>query len=200
MNILIYLLLAVIGFQIAIRLWFRTFPQAIPFGWAWLLENPWRKWYRQPERTAERMSLRTTDVVLEVGCGSGLFTRALAKRCKKLMVHDLEPRYVGLTKSKTQDLSNLEYLSGDLSKQGLVRVADVIVLISVLPEIPNPVAMLEVCVKALKSGGRIIISQEFFEPEYVTSVRIDAWAQAAGLKATAHEGGFFLYTNQYTRA
>jgi ubiquinone/menaquinone biosynthesis C-methylase UbiE len=194
---LVFLFLALIVFQIVIRVWLRYKPQAIPFGWTWLLENPWRKHYRNIERTADQCLIKPSDTVLEIGCGSGLFTRALAKRCAKLIVQDLEPRYLAQARSKTSDLSHLEFLAVNVCELELYQVADVIVLISVLPEIPNPVQALEKCVTALKPGGHIVISEELFEPEYVTSQQIDAWAKTAGLKVIGREGNTWVYLNRY---
>jgi ubiquinone/menaquinone biosynthesis C-methylase UbiE len=188
-----------VAYQIGIRIWFRLRPQAIPYGWTWLLENPLRQIYRNPERTADQCGIRPTDTVLEIGCGSGLFTRALATRCAKLISQDLEPRYVDEARAKTTDLTHVEFLAVDVCKLELEHVADVIVLISVLPEIPEPIRALEACVRALKPGGQIIISQELFEPEYVTRSQTDAWARAAGLEAGVREGNFWLYLNRYTR-
>jgi ubiquinone/menaquinone biosynthesis C-methylase UbiE len=193
------LLLAFVAFQIGIRAWFRFRPGPIPYGWSWLLENPWRRSYRDPDRTADRCGLKPTDTVLEVGCGSGLFTRALAARCAKLIAQDLEPRYVDEARAKVRDLSHVEFLVGDVRDLDLRGIADLIVLISVLPEIPDPVRALEVCVRALKPGGRIVISQELFEPEYVTSATIDAWARRAGLEAVARDGNTWVYLNRYAR-
>lgn len=195
--LLVIPLLAFSVFQIVIRVWLRLRPQAIPFGWSWLLENPWRKSYRDPERVAEHCGIRPTDTVLEIGCGSGLFTRSLATRCAKLIAQDLEPRYVAQTKAKLSDLGHIEYLVSDARSLQLESVADVIVLISVLPEIPEPLVALEACKRALKSGGRIVIGEELFEPEYVTSRRIDAYARAVGLEVVRHEGTAWAYLNTY---
>lgn len=186
-----------IAYQIGIRIWFRLRPQPIPYGWTWLLENPLRTAYRNPERTAEQCGIRPTDTVLEIGCGSGLFTRALATRCARLISQDIEPRYLNEARAKTTDLTHVEFLAVDVCKLELEHVADVIVLISVLPEIPEPVQALEACIRTLKPGGHIIISQELFEPEYVTSAQTDAWAQAAGLQVTSREGNFWIYLNRY---
>jgi ubiquinone/menaquinone biosynthesis C-methylase UbiE len=191
------LLLAFVVFQITIRVWLRLRPQAIPFGWSWLLENPWRKAYRDPERVAEHCGIRPTDTVLEIGCGSGLFTRSLATRCAKLIAHDVEPRYVAQTKAKSSDLSHIEYLVGDARDLQLENVADVIVLISVLPEIPEPLLALEACKRALKPGGRIVIGEELFEPEYVTSRKIDAYARAVGLEVVEREGNAWAYLHTF---
>jgi ubiquinone/menaquinone biosynthesis C-methylase UbiE len=194
---LLWLLLAFIAFQLGIRAWFRFRPGAIPYGWTWLLENPWRKAYRNPERTADQCGILSTDTVLEVGCGSGLFTRALAMRCARLIAQDVEPRYVLEARAKVSDLGHVEFLTGDVRHLELLSVADVVVLISVLPEIPEPVRALQSCVRALKPGGHIVISQELFEPEYVTSAQTDAWAHAAGLEAVTREGNAWVYLNRY---
>ena len=195
--LLAQLLLAFVLFQIAIRVYLRLRPQAIPFGWSWLLENPWRKSYRDPERVAAQCGIAPTDTVLEIGCGSGLFTRALATRCAKLIAQDVEPRYVAQTKAKLADLSHIEYLTCDARDLELIGVADVIVLISVLPEIPEPLRALGACKRALKPGGRIVIGEELFEPEYVTSNQIDIWTRAVGLEVVRREGNAWAYLNTY---
>jgi len=190
-------LLVFVVFQIIIRVWLRLRPRAIPFGWSWLLENPWRKSYRDPERVAEHCGIRPTDTVLEIGCGSGLFTRSLATRCAKLIANDLEPRYLAQTRAKLSDLSHIEYLVGDARDLRLEDVADVIVLISVLPEIPEPLLALEACKLALKSGGRIVIGEELFEPEYVRARQTDAWARAVGLERVGREGNAWAYLDTF---
>lgn len=194
---LVYLLLAFVIFQILIRVYLRLRPQAIPFGWAWLLENPWRRSYRDPERLAAQCRIAASDTVLEIGCGSGLFTRSLATRCAKLIAQDLEPRYVAQTRAKLVDLRHIEYLVGDVRDLELTGVADVIVMISVLPEVPEPLRALEACKRALKTGGRIVIGEELFEPEYVTSNQIDAYAHAVGFEVVRREGNAWAYLNIY---
>ncbi len=195
--LLINLLLALVVFQIAIRVYLRLRPQAIPFGWSWLLENPWRRSYRDPERVAEQCGIKPADTVLEIGCGSGLFTRSLAQRCARLIAQDVEPRYVAQTRAKLTDLSHIEYLIGDARDLELIGVADVIVMISVLPEILEPLRALEACKRALKPGGRIVIGEELFEPEYVPSSQIDAWTRAVGLEVLGREGNAWAYLNTY---
>jgi ubiquinone/menaquinone biosynthesis C-methylase UbiE len=115
-----------------------------------------------------------------------------------VIAHDLEPRYVAQTKARTSDLSNVYHLVGDARELQLDGVADVIVLISVLPEISRLLLALAACKRALKSGGRIVIGEELFEPEYVTSSQIDAYARAVGLNVVARHGNAWAYLNTYT--
>jgi ubiquinone/menaquinone biosynthesis C-methylase UbiE len=189
-----WLLAAFIVFQIGIRVFLRLRPQPIPYGWSWLLENPWRRRYRNPERTAARCELKPTDTVLELGCGSGLFTRALAARCARLIAADIEPQYVAETKAKTVGITNIEYLRADAAILPLpANSVDVIVLISTLPEVPDPVRALRECSRVLKPGGRIVVSEELFEPEYVPPAVTERWAQEAGLKLVKKNGDFWVY-------
>ena len=89
---LVWLIALLISFQILIRVWLKIFPQPIPYGWSWLLENPWRQSYRNPISIAKRCEIQTSDVVLEIGCGSGLFTPYLAAAAQKLFAQDLDSR------------------------------------------------------------------------------------------------------------
>ncbi|WP_407571262.1 class I SAM-dependent methyltransferase [Deinococcus altitudinis] len=184
--------------QIGLRLWLRIRPGPIPFGWSWLLENPWRRVYRSPERTATLCGLLPTDTVLELGCGSGLFTRELAARCARLIASDLNPKYLRQTRERSGNAGNIDYLCADARRLPLRSASvDVVVLISTLSEIPRPVAALLECRRVLKPGGRIVISEELFAPEYVP-VRVTAgWAAQAGLSRERFAGTVWVYFCQY---
>ncbi len=198
--ILLWLIASLISFQILIRVWLRVFPQPIPYGWSWLLENPWRRAYRNPVSIAKRCEIKLSDVVLEIGCGSGLFTPYLAAAAQKVITQDLDSRYISETKVKTSALSNVEFLVSDALKLELPDASvDVIVLISVLPEIPKPVLVLQECLRVLKPSGRVVISEELFEPEYVTSSTTDSWAFKAGLKIAKKTGNAWVYFNHYEK-
>jgi ubiquinone/menaquinone biosynthesis C-methylase UbiE len=181
-------------FQIGVRLWLRLRPRPIPFGWAWLLENPWRRAYRAPGRTAEQCGLLPTDTVLELGCGSGLFTRELAARCARLIASDLSSQYLDQTRERTEGARNVEYLCADALHLPLPSAGvDVVVLISMLTEIPQPVEALLECRRVLRPGGRIVVSEEFFAPEYVPVAVTEGWLAEAGLTRVRVTGNAWVY-------
>jgi ubiquinone/menaquinone biosynthesis C-methylase UbiE len=185
--------------QLGLRGWLRRWPRRIPYGWAWLLENPWRRRYRNPQRLAEHCGLRPGDTVLEVGCGSGLFTPALAERCAHLTALDIEPRYLAQTAARTTKRSNVTLRQGDLAALPFAHGSvDAVVLISVLTEVPRPVAALRECLRVLRPGGRLVIGEEFFGPEYVPPRTTDGWAHAAGLRRTGRRGNGWAYLHTYT--
>jgi len=57
---------------------------------------------------------------------------------------------------------------------------------------------LEACKRSLKPGGRIVIGEELFDPEYVTSRQIDACARAVGLEVVGREGNAWAYQHLRT--
>lgn len=184
--------------QVALRVWVRRRPRPIPYGWAWLLENPWRRRYRDPVRLAGACALRPDDHVLEAGCGSGLFTRALAERCAHLTALDIEARYLAQTAARTAGLGNLTLRQGDVAALPCASGSlDAVVLISVLTETPTPVAALRECLRVLRPGGRIIVGEEFFGPEYVRPRTVDRWAAAAGLRRVGRQGSGWAYLQTY---
>lgn len=189
---------AFVAFQLGLRVWVRRRPRPIPFGWAWLLENPWRRHYRDPGRLAQACGLRPGDHVLEAGCGSGLFTSALARRCGHLTALDLDPRYLAQTAARTAGVPNLSLRQGDLAALPCPDASmDAVVLISVLTETPAPVTALRECARVLRPGGRIIVGEEFFGPEYVRACTVDGWARAAGLRRVGRQGNGWAYLHTY---
>jgi ubiquinone/menaquinone biosynthesis C-methylase UbiE len=195
---ILWLLIAFLVFQIGIRAWVRAWPQRIPYGWGWLLENPWRKHYRAPAQTVAEYGIKPSDTVLEIGAGSGLFSDALAASCAKLIVSDIEERYLTEAKVKTKHRTNLEFLVADACALPLPDASvNVVVMISVLPEISTPTLALREAARVLKPGGHIVISQELFEPEYVPPATTDAWAAGAGLVPIKKLGDWWIYTHHY---
>jgi ubiquinone/menaquinone biosynthesis C-methylase UbiE len=200
-RVLTGLCAGVLLFQLGLRVSLRRRPRPIPYGWTWLLENRWRRHYRGPERVAEACALHPGDRVLEIGCGSGLFTPALAARCAHLTALDLEPRYLATAADRTAHLSHVTLLQGDMQAlpcQGASM--DVVVLISALTESLRPVAALQEAVRVLRPGGRVVVGEEMFAPEYVRSATLDRWAREAGLQRVRREGNAWAYLHTYRRA
>ena len=95
----------------------------------------------------------------ELGCGSGMFTRALATQCAHLVTSNLQERYLEQTRIRTRGVKNLEYLRADVSKIPLSDTSvDVVLLISTLTEVLKPVDALLECKRILKPGRRIVVS------------------------------------------
>lgn len=71
---------------------------------------------------------------------------------------------------------------------------DVVYLITVTGEIPEPVRMLSECRRVLKPAGTLGISELLLDPDYPRRRTVTAWATAAGFRPADSYGTFFSYS------
>jgi 16S rRNA (adenine1518-N6/adenine1519-N6)-dimethyltransferase len=67
-------------------------------------------------KIVEAAELSQNDVVLEVGPGTGILTKELAKRTKKVIAVEKDPKMVEIIKQETKDYNNVEIIEGDILK------------------------------------------------------------------------------------
>ena len=60
-----------------------------------------------------------SDNALEIGCGTGGFTRLLATRARSVVAIDLSSQMMRLAKSQSANCRNIEYLPGDVMRLSL---------------------------------------------------------------------------------
>jgi len=112
-----------------------------------------RMWQPKLEaRVLQELTLRKTDVVLEVGTGSGYLTALLAHRAQRVISVEINPtlKSLGEANLRAQHVDNVAVELGDAAR-GWERHGpyDVIVLTGSTPVLPQ--ALLE----QLKPGGRL---------------------------------------------
>lgn len=97
------------------------------------------------------------ESALEIGCGTGAFTRLLASRADRVLALDLSPQMIRLAKSQSADRQNIEYLLGDVMQLSLPAESyDCIVSIATLHHLPLTQALLKMK-DGLKPNGVLII-------------------------------------------
>lgn len=95
--------------------------------------------------------------VLDIGCGTGEFSRMMAKRFETVVAIDLSPNMIEVAKQRSQQFSNIDFQVVDvLQWSAPVEQFDVIVSIATLHHLPVE-NLLPNLKAALKPGGRIII-------------------------------------------
>lgn len=97
------------------------------------------------------------ESALEIGCGTGIFTRRMAATVKKVVGLDLSPEMIRLARERSIKHANIEYLLGDLLELALPEECfDCVVSIATLHHLPTEPALRKMK-NLLAPGGRLII-------------------------------------------
>jgi ubiquinone/menaquinone biosynthesis C-methylase UbiE len=99
----------------------------------------------------------TMTEALEVGCGTGAFTRQLARRAERVVAVDLSPAMIEVAQQRSASFSNIEYLVADATTMPLPAEAfHCIASIATLHHMPlRP--MLARLIAALRPGGLLLV-------------------------------------------
>ena len=169
-----------------------------PSALSWLVDNPVRRWYTKP--VLDRVGIEPGETVLEVGPGPGAFTVAAARRVGphgQLFAVDIQPQMIAKLERRLREasVSNVETRVAsayDLPVED--GTVDRAFLITVLPEIPDPVRALREIRRVLRPGGRLSVTEEFTDPDYPLPRTTIRWAEAAGFQLEERLGSFWVYT------
>jgi ubiquinone/menaquinone biosynthesis C-methylase UbiE len=165
------------------------------------LRNRFRVLLHPPALLARRLAPGPGERIVELGCGSGWFTGALARRAAgaTLLLADLQ--YDMLRQARrtpgrravpavVADATALPCRSGTL---------DAVVLAAVLGEVPEPRrALLEVS-RALRPTGRLLVLETRTDPDFVPLDQLLGMAAGADLRLSRRYGRLGGYTAVLTR-
>lgn len=126
-------------------------------------------WLERPEREKEEradllvpaLKLKGGDVVADIGCGSGYYTRRLAKAVGTnglVYAVDVQPEMLDILTNKLAagKILNVKPVLGTATDPKLPRESvDLILLVDVYHEFDHPFEMMAALIRALKPGGRV---------------------------------------------
>lgn len=111
-----------------------------------------------------------SENALEIGCGTGEFTRLLATRAGSVLAIDLSPQMIRLARQQSADYPNIEYVTGDVMRLSLpVEHYDCIVSLATLHHLQLDAALSKMT-GALKPGGALIIHDLLAEDGLIDKV------------------------------
>lgn len=130
-------------------------------GATWL-ERKGREAEEKPATLIKALGLKPGDKVADIGCGSGYFTRRLAKEIGPegtVYAVDIQPEMLTILDAKMAEagVANYKPVLGTISDPRLpAETIDLVLFVDVYHEFSHPYEMMDNICKSLKKGGRVV--------------------------------------------
>lgn len=143
------------------------------------LERPSRDTEERPDEVIAKMELEPGDVVADIGCGSGYFSRRIAKQVApdgKVYAVDIQPEFLEILKDycAKEGVENVVPVLGAVDDPRLPENSiDWMILADVYHEFAEPEKMLAAMHKALKPDGRVALLEYRLEGDSATHIKME---------------------------
>ena len=168
-------------------------------GW---LERSSRESEEQPSLLVKALNLKPTDVVADIGAGTGYFSFRLAPLVPKgkVLAVDIQPEMLEIIKSleKEKNITNVEPVLGGISNPNLPNQSvDLALMVDAYHEFAYPREMMEGIVRALKPGGRVVLVEYRGENPFVLIKALHKMTQKQARKEMSAVGLTWMETKDF---
>jgi ubiquinone/menaquinone biosynthesis C-methylase UbiE len=118
------------------------------------------RWLADRQREAlEQIALVPSDVLLDVGCGTGAAVRAAASRVSRAVGVDLSAEMIAQGRERAAGIENLELLEADAEALPFEdETFSAVMCTTSFHHYPNPGRAIGEMARALTPGGRVVIA------------------------------------------
>jgi len=171
-----------------------------PHELAFVLDSPLRNLILPAAKLADRLHLVEDSKVLEIGPGPGYFSPEVARRTPRgrLVLFDIQREMLVKSRTKLNRMENHHHRSVQGSAVVLSfrsETFDVVFMVTVLGEVPDPRECLAEIGRILRPGGVLSLTEQAGDPDALTQSELAGMGQAAGpnvIEAYPFRGGFTL--------
>lgn len=113
-----------------------------------------------------------SDVILEIGCGTGYYTTYLSKRCKSMLSIDLSDKMIETTreKIKKEEITNVLSCKADITKVRIPNVYDHVFCIGVFDYIIHPCKTFKKICEATSKTFIMTVPHKSFASSFMTPI------------------------------
>lgn len=157
------------------------------------LERPEREAEEAPSKAIKMMDLKPSDVVADVGAGTGYFSFRIAKHVPqgKVLAEDIDPDMIKDLKRAIAErhVTNVEPVQGTIEDPKLPENGvDVVLFVDAYHEFDHPREMMQAIVKSLRPGGRVVDLEYRAEDPNVPILPHHKMTEAQAIKEMAAVG------------
>jgi ubiquinone/menaquinone biosynthesis C-methylase UbiE len=135
------------------------------------------------------MALTQTDRVLEIGCGPGYFSRAIATAVPQgsLVLFDLQLAMLEIARWRLPEFANIHFTQGDASSLPFPDASFDAVLL-VLGEVPDQERCIAEVARVVLRGGSVTFAESRRDSDFIPFVELQTRAEKHGLELAERHG------------
>ncbi|MBU2835060.1 class I SAM-dependent methyltransferase [Acidithiobacillus thiooxidans] len=136
--------------------------------------NWWQALWPDPDGVIKALGIKPGMTVVDLGCGYGYFTAAMARQvgAGHVIGFDLDPKMLDQAQLACEGMTNCEWLLGDAMELSRLAgaPADYVLIANTFHGAPNKTALAREVAAALKPNGRLAIVNWYPLPREETTV------------------------------
>ena len=179
-----------------------------PFFIGYFLDSNFRRRLQPPAKLIQRSGIKEGMKVLDLGCGSGAFTTFIARAVGekgKVYAVDIQPQMLKqlenkLNMSENKDNKNIEIKNASAYNLPIENDSfDLVLVVTVLQEIPNRHKALREIRRVLKSDGILAVTEFLVDPDYPLKSTTAKICSAEGFVLDTALGSLWNYTIRFRK-
>ena len=162
------------------------------------LERPERDQEERPDQVLKAMDLRDGTVVVDLGCGSGYFSRRMAKAVAptgKVYAVDIQPEFIAELNKRCEkeEITNIVPVLGtEDDPKAPLGEADWVLLVDTYHEFQEPEVMLAKIRSLLKPDGRVALVEYRLEGDSAKHIKLEHRMSVEQVTREWRASGFVL--------
>jgi SAM-dependent methyltransferase len=185
--------------------YFWKFPMPARMGNA-IAAGPYRSRVQPPSMIVDALNTKPGMKIVELGCGSGFYTIAVAKAILpdgQVYAVDIQQGMLDklMVRMRQEGVENIIPVLADA--EGYIpledEIVDAVFSVTVLPEIPNPQKALLQVKRLMKADGVFVNAEFLFDPDFPLRRTVMKWASQAGFSLKHQFGNAFRYVLVFTK-